>query len=403
MKRRGLAWLLIAVFLSGLLLPVSTAQACSKGYETSLEEDYLIANSIFSGTVEKVEEVYLRGPVKQIKFKIDEVFKGTAETIVLTAIDSDQCGSRAEPGEKYLIYANNYENHFSTNVFNTFNWEDASDRVKWLNKRKVELPIEHVPAHKIILISRQNTIQVMLDGKPIEEGNTALIYNNSTYIPISFFENLGYDVKWKRGNEYQDAVVTNIAANANQISAEFANIRVWIEDKEVTSSPEAFLIGKTVYVPIRSLAESVGLKVTWWNYKSTINLESQPLFKEGDKPKLTMKLSVNFGMEADYLVDKLTGSHITTRYYNYQHKSEPDKESQTAKFDDMIREEDGIPINIIRLFLTTENREVELKISKELIEQIMSKPSTRELLGTRLGKPLSVIPEDLVLTLDGIQ
>lgn len=403
MKRRGMAWLIFAVLLIGLMLPASTAQACSRGFQTSFEEDYLSAHSIFSGTVEKVEEVYLKGSVKQIKFKLDQVFKGNAETTVLTAVDSDQCGSTVEQGIKYLIYSNIHDNQIYTNVFHTFEWDAESERVKWLNKRQAEPPIKHMPGVNNIPISHQNVIQIMLDGKPVEGGNTALIHNNFTYIPLSFFEKLGYLVDWKRGNEQKVAAEAKRAVNADEISAEFDNIRVWIEDKEVTSGPEAFIAQETVYVPIRSLAESAGFKVSWWNFRSTIYLDSQPLFKDHEKPMLTMKLSVNFGMEADYLVDKLTGSHITTRYYDYQHKSEPDKVSQTAKFEEMIREEDGIPINTIRLFLTTENREVELKISKDLIEQINSKPSVRELLGLQLGKPLSIIPEDLVLTLNGLQ
>jgi hypothetical protein len=99
----------------------------------------------------------------------------------------------------------------------------------------------------------------------------------------------------------------------------------------------------------------------------------------------------NFGLDADYIVDSLTKTSVTYRYFDYQHKNKPETKQQTSPFESMLKTVDGqgFPANRIRLFLKTASQEVELKMSENLMKAIESDPSYRQKLGSFLGNPLT--------------
>lgn len=57
-----------------------------------------------------------------------------------------------------------------------------------------------------------------------------------------------------------------------KISVIYQNIRVTVDDKELTTSNEPFIYNGTTYLPVRDVAEAVGKKVSWDNEKKIVRL-----------------------------------------------------------------------------------------------------------------------------------
>lgn len=120
-------------------------------------------------------------------------------------------------------------------------------------------------------------------------------------------------------------------------------------------------------------------------------------------PVLKMKFSVDFGMEADLLVDSLTDKSITYRYFNYQHKSGPDQ-PRTVPFEEMLKTEEGIRAYKVHMFLADKGNWAELKLSPDFIDQLENSPDFRQRLGLMLNKPfnkelkgMALSPQDITI------
>ncbi len=118
------------------------------------------------------------------------------------------------------------------------------------------------------------------------------------------------------------------------------------------------------------------------------------------RPILTMRFAVNFGMEADYLVDKLTAHRVTVRYFDYQHFFEPEEEARTVPFDEMMQSIEGIREHFIDLYLSYSYQHVKLNPTNTLIDLIETEPSFRENLGKILFKEFDGIGHELNITVD---
>jgi hypothetical protein len=184
---------------------------------------------------------------------------------------------------------------------------------------------------------------------------------------------------------------------------EYQNIHFIINGTKYQSNEEPFILHKQVYLPLRALAEKLGLEVFWAH--DLIDVD-HPFPITEKPPVLEMKFSVNFGMEADYIVDALTNTSVTYRYFDYQHENKPKTKQQTSPFETMIKtvEGQGFPANRIRLFLKEASQEVELKISENLMKAIESDPSYRQKLGSLLGNPAILLNNGIhLITLADLQ
>jgi hypothetical protein len=117
---------------------------------------------------------------------------------VLTAMESDQCGVDFEPGRTYLIYARNLNGQLYTDIFSTFAWDPHSERVDWLKNRKSQPPAAHQRGEEKIAAYKRNDFKLVLDKKQkLKLDGEPLIYDNSTYVPLSLFaKSLGYKANW---------------------------------------------------------------------------------------------------------------------------------------------------------------------------------------------------------------
>lgn len=118
----------------------------------------------------------------------------------------------------------------------------------------------------------------------------------------------------------------------------------------------------------------------------------------GEYPILTMKYKVDFGMDADLLVDELSDHTITYRYFDYQHKSMPD-EATTIPFEEILQIEEGIKVYRVCMYLKNNNsEEIELSLSDDFIEQLENNPEFRKKLGSLLNKEFRKKLDNYTLT-----
>lgn len=108
------------------------------------------------------------------------------------------------------------------------------------------------------------------------------------------------------------------------------------------------------------------------------------------EPVFMMKFAVNVGMAAEYIVESLGRDDVTLRYFDYQHAFEPEDETETVSFADMLQVQNGERQYVIELCLSYDGYEVLLKPSAELIERIETDPAFRVQVGERLGEALPV-------------
>jgi hypothetical protein len=405
--------LFLTVIFSGLYT-IPHAFACSKGYTTTLEADYEEADAIYTGTVKQLDEVYLNGRLmRQMTLSFDSVYKGKPQTTLLTNMDSDQCGVGVQIGSRYLFYASG-KHHLYTSVFTTFEMNRSNERVSWLEKRAAGVPIVHTIGKQNITAYTASRLNLVLDGKPALLSSPALIYNNITYVPLDFLsQSMRLQTRWNpqeatidistaKGTDVESdpSNLQSSPANVDNVPTdlliEYQNIHFIINGTKYQPNDEPFILHKQVYLPLRALAEKLGFEVFWGH--DFIEVDHPFPFGE-EPPVLEMKFSVNFGMDADYIVDALTNNSVTYRYFDYQHEKKPKTKQQTSPFSSMIEtvEGQGFPANRIRLFLKAGTQEVELKMSDNLMKDIESDPSFRKKLGSILGKPVILSQKDSFL------
>lgn len=370
-----------------------------------------------------MEEVYYGGWLrKQITLKPDKAFKGKPAASVLTALDSDQCGAIAKPGLIVLIYAWIWEGQLWTNVFNTMEWDEDSERALWLERRKAAKPSGQVPGERAITVYDQGRLHIYRNRQPLDIDFVPFIHDHSVYVPHRFFsDTMGYDAAWApdqnridirsvqvrtpRRAERPNATVPSSSLTQPRImTVRYHEIGIWMDGNKLADiPPEPFVFGGEVYVPLRAVSERLGWDVAWEDRFPAVFLDARSLFEKGETPRLLMKFSVEFGMGADYLVDELTENTATVRDFDYQHSAEPEKTQRTVPFADMMKKKEGVQEHVIRLFLATDTREAELKVSAALMENLIQNPNFRKRLGARLGQPLERWPEDLLFDMEDLE
>jgi 5-hydroxyisourate hydrolase-like protein (transthyretin family) len=118
--------MVLMVVLGWVGLTTLTAQACSCFAPGPPCEAYGSASAVFAGTVVSVRlaEEPKPGPVQPInylrvfKFSVDQAYLGVAGTEVeaVTGSGGGDCGYNFTVGERYLVYANLYQNRLGTSI-----------------------------------------------------------------------------------------------------------------------------------------------------------------------------------------------------------------------------------------------------------------------------------------------
>lgn len=119
-------------------------------------------------------------------------------------------------------------------------------------------------------------------------------------------------------------------------------------------------------------------------------------------PLLKMKFSVNFGMEADILVDSISNDGIVTyRYYDYQHSDKPNSKQETKHIEDFLKmhksQNEEFPEYIIKMYLDYGDFVVEINVSDSYINEFRKNEQVTQEIALQLNKPLDKKTADLLM------
>ncbi|KAB3530025.1 N-acetylmuramoyl-L-alanine amidase family protein [Alkaliphilus serpentinus] len=119
-----------------------------------------------------------------------------------------------------------------------------------------------------------NVVKLMLNNKLIDTDVPPVIHNNRTLVPLrAIMENLQADVTWN-GEKKEVLVKTEDKSITLNIDKSFAIVNG--VKKSLPDNVPAKLINNRTMVPIRFLAEEIGLEVLWDDKTRTVNLNNEP-------------------------------------------------------------------------------------------------------------------------------
>ncbi|MDY2987832.1 MAG: copper amine oxidase N-terminal domain-containing protein [Peptoniphilus sp.] len=122
-------------------------------------------------------------------------------------------------------------------------------------------------------------IKITLDGKEIKSDVSAYIENSRTLVPIRFIsEKLGYEVKWN-----DETRVVNILDKNKTIELKLDSKDIKVNGKDLKMDVAPVIKKDRTFVPLRFVAEHMGLKVDWDANSYTVILQTQnqsPYFTE---------------------------------------------------------------------------------------------------------------------------
>ena len=132
------ARLVLAIFAAALLLAPSRADACSCVVGAPLCETYWKTPIVFAGQVVSIDNVQPQGDSyrwRRVRFRVDSGFRGRSVTEVYTGSGGGDCGYNFVVGEKYLVYAAEFQGRVSTGICSpTKKLSDASHDLAYISQ-----------------------------------------------------------------------------------------------------------------------------------------------------------------------------------------------------------------------------------------------------------------------------
>jgi len=125
-----------------------------------------------------------------------------------------------------------------------------------------------------------------LDGKI--DDKCPILYDEAATTSYALYKG-GIGMKFQRAKDIAlGAIVATLVvgtapvafakvANMN-IPVQYNNIKVVVDGKELSTSKEPFVYDGTTYLPLRAVAEAVGMDVTWDAATKTANFTAKPFF-----------------------------------------------------------------------------------------------------------------------------
>ncbi|WP_248925109.1 stalk domain-containing protein [Paenibacillus hamazuiensis] len=395
------------------------AYACSKSESTTPEYDYEVAKDVFTGTVLKVENVYFDGkPYRMATFVPGSSFKGGKFPAVITAPDGDRCGMTFEQGHTYLMYSDDRQGYPYVSISDVYEGDEAAARVDAL-KNKGDAPLPDPVVYPITLYPGHE-VKMMLNNKPYPVSPAPVFYQNSLYVPITFFrDTLGYVTVWNTETQRYEITLKSdwagIAAKGDEAQSQFngysqgipdgtdaftanvtySNVQVKVNGRKYAPELQPFTYDGVVYVPLRDTAEKLGIQVKWDAATYTASMKDTRPIEQTERPVLVMKLSSNTEGEADIIVDRMDSDQVQFHYdkqleYGQQH------EQMTASFDELVKD------RRLRLFLKAGDRENELVITGELMNKLLTDPYFRQRTAGSIGHDTFIWPDHRIIGVSNV-
>ncbi|WP_127586291.1 stalk domain-containing protein [Paenibacillus koleovorans] len=419
--KRWLGCVLGLVFLFGLGLSFwsSPAFACFRG-PTTMEENFLEAQSIFTAKVLKVEAAYPSQLVATLETV--ESLKGTPAAFVWTNNDSDQCGLALQAGKTYLFYSHGAELPYAS-VFDGYWLSDVRTdiRLAWLRERVKPAPALP-PRTDRLLLHRQNEIRLFLENRYLGKPARAAIADDSVYFPLAVWaETFGLLTDWnekartvsirsagtaagkpelKEANRDELATPPDFTQVPLETEVTFPSVTLNVQGELVKDHPELFVYDRELYVPLRAVAEKLGYQLEWSGSQSAVTLKL-PIADQREPKLLGIKyLLSDWGYFYDGRTDgslqvlSLGGDSIS---YTVEGEMMP---AMTVPFEHVLQEVPGwkgLRQYKLQFYLKTERSVVRLLASPELVHALESDAAFREKIGKAIGKPWAAVPANRVL------
>lgn len=160
------------------------------------------------------------------------------------------------------------------------NWAELPSRVYWNGSTGVAETEEHIKTGQYALLwsykpdavlsATDNKIRIMLNLITIKTDVDPYIKEGRTMVPVRFVaENLGARVEW---NEAQQCVKIFKGIDSLQLWAGLQNAQVNNESVSLDMAPE--IVNGRTFVPLRFIAETLGVKVRWDESIKTVKLST---------------------------------------------------------------------------------------------------------------------------------
>ncbi|TDF91247.1 stalk domain-containing protein [Paenibacillus piri] len=398
---------LAAVPAAGYAAEPQATYACTKTEVTTPEYDYLAASNVFYGSVLNVESVYFDGiPYRMATFVTDTSLKGAGIKTVLTPQGAGECGYTFEQGHNYLVYANNRLGRPAVSESDVFEGDEAAARLQSLKESK-PTPLPDPGVHQVTLYPGEN-VNVIFEGKKMPVTPAALYFQNSLYVPLTFFRDvLGYITVWNADlNRNEIRLRTDwggVAAKGDPAQSQFtggggipvgtepfvagvtySDVQAKVDGSLYPPENQPFNYNGVVYVALRSTAERLGIQVNWVPETKTAIMKDISPIESTNRPVLTLKLSSNQASEPDLIVDRIVGDQAQYHYDQPLPYGETPAQ-MTASFTDLVKETNGVAERNVRLFIRSGERENELIVTNDLMKSILTDPAIRLRLNSVLG------------------
>ena len=136
-------------------------------------------------------------------------------------------------------------------------------------KASVKDEYHSTAAEKTIKINVNGGITILINGTPLTTDVSPYISNDCTFVPIrAVSERLGAKVSWDEGTETAFIETDDIKIELKKDSAEAK-----VNGKTVALEQPAVITQDRTMVPIRFVAEALGLKVDWDEATKTVTVE----------------------------------------------------------------------------------------------------------------------------------
>ncbi len=112
-------------------------------------------------------------------------------------------------------------------------------------------------------------MKIYLDGVRIAKDKTVYNINSATFVPVrAVSENLGADVKWNNGH-------ITVTGDKNVIELDNGSDKAKVNGMSEQLAYEVFIVEDTAYVPLRLIAEKLGVGVGWEESTKSVLLSSK--------------------------------------------------------------------------------------------------------------------------------
>jgi hypothetical protein len=114
---------------------------------------------------------------------------------------------------------------------------------------------------------------LVVNGKYIPADTPPRLINGRVFLPISTVANaLGKTVLW---DGKRKRVLINTQETIPAASDSTESIELWVNGKIIQSEEQPFFHENRVYVPIRTIAEALGIKIEWSSRSNTVIISSK--------------------------------------------------------------------------------------------------------------------------------